>query len=308
MNAHPYPLTDRRAFLRNGALWLAAAGTQFPAAARAFSAEGAESAVRIGLLTDVHYADKPPGGARHYRESTSKMKQAVAHFKTAGEETDLVVELGDFIDAAKTPAQELGWLETINKIYRSAPGHKHYVLGNHCVDTLTKSEFLKAVGQQEAYYSFDHGSYHFVVLDACFRHDGVPYGRKNFKWTDANIVAEELEWLRRDLAKTSKRALVFIHQRLDVDGHHAVKNAAQVRQILETSGKVTAVFQGHNHKNDYRSIAGIHYCTLAAMVDKSGKGNNAYARLDAMPDGTLQLHGFQRQKSCTWPTQPASSR
>ena len=33
------------------------------------------------------------------------------------------------------------------------------------------------------------------------------------------------------------------------------------------SGKVLAVLQGHNHHNDYRDIAGIHYCTLAAMVD-----------------------------------------
>jgi calcineurin-like phosphoesterase family protein len=300
MKADPRRHSERRAFLRNGALCLAALGTPFPAATQLIADEEAKPAMHIGLLTDVHYADKPTGGARHYRESTTKMQEAVAQFKKAGAETDLVIELGDFIDAAKSPAQEFGWIETINKLYRSVPGEKHYVLGNHCVDTLTKDEFLKAVGQSDAYCAFDHGGYHFVILDACFRQDGVPYGRKNFKWTDSNIPAEELDWLRRDLAKTSNPALVFIHQRLDIEGHHAVKNAAAVRGVLETSGKVTAVFQGHNHKNDYRDVAGIHYCTLPAMVDKSGKGSNAFARLDVMPDGTLQLHGFQRQKSYVW--------
>jgi len=299
MNTHQHQLLGRRAFLEKGALWLAAAGTQFPAAPRLLAAGEAEPVIRVGLLTDVHYADKPTAGARHYRESRAKMKQAVAQFKAAGAETDLVIELGDFIDAAATPALELRYLETINKIYRSAPGAKHYVLGNHCVDTLTKAEFLKAVGQRDSYYSFDHGGYHFAILDACFRHDGVPYGRRNFKWTDANIPAAELEWLRDDLEKTSKRVLVFVHQRLDVEGHHAVKNAAAVRKVLGASGKTVAVFQGHNHLNDYRCIAGIHYCTLAAMVDRSGKGNNAFARLDILADGTLALHGFQRQKSHT---------
>ena len=38
---------------------------------------------------------------------------------------------------------------------------------------------------------FDRGGFHFVVLDACFRSDGVPYGRKNFKWTDTKIPPAE---------------------------------------------------------------------------------------------------------------------
>jgi hypothetical protein len=37
------------------------------------------------------------------------------------------------------------------------PGDKHFVLGNHCVHTLTKMEFLKEVEQQESFYSFDAG-------------------------------------------------------------------------------------------------------------------------------------------------------
>jgi hypothetical protein len=45
------------------------------------------------------------------------------------------------------------------------------VLGNHCVYTLTKQEFLDAVEQPQSYHSFDAGPFHFVVLDACFTSD-----------------------------------------------------------------------------------------------------------------------------------------
>lgn len=58
-----------------------------------------------------------------------------------------------------------------------------------------------------------------------------------------------------------------------------------------------AVFQGHSHANDYQQIAGIHYCTLVAMIEGSGAENSGYAVLDVMPDSSLRLHGFRRQES-----------
>ena len=98
------------------------------------------------------------------------------------------------------------------------------VLGNHCVDTLTKDEFLGGVEQKQSYYSFDRGGFHFVVLDACFRGDGQPYGRKNSKWNDANIPAAELEWLAADVKATEKPVIVFAHQRLDVSSNHVFRH------------------------------------------------------------------------------------
>ena len=67
------------------------------------------------------------------------------------------------------------------------------------------------------------------------------------------------------------KVIVFAHQRLDVSNNHGVKTNSQVRSVLESSGKVLAVFQGHSHQNDVNEIGGIHYCTLVAMVEGSGK-------------------------------------
>ena len=144
------------------------------------------------------------------------------------------------------------------------------------------------------------GGHHFVVLDACFRGDGEPYGRKNSHWTDANIPAHEVEWLRADLAGTSRPTIIFAHQRLDVGSPYGVKNAPEVRGVLEGAGKVRTVFQGHSHKNDYHEISGIHYVTLVAMVEGSGAENNGYATVDLDHSGSIRVHGFRQQKDYEW--------
>ncbi len=254
--------------------------------------------VRVGLVTDLHYADKLPAGTRHYRETLNKLNEAAAQFEQ--DQPAFLVELGDLIDAADSVDTEQRYLKTVNREFSAICKNRHYVLGNHCVDTLTKEEFLGTVEQQKSYYSFDIEAVHFVVLDACFRSDGVPYQRKNFKWTDGNIPPAELEWLAADLQATDKPVVVFAHQRLDVSNSHGVKNNAEVRRILEASGKVLAVFQGHSHQNDLKDIGGIHYCTLVAMVEGSGTDSNGYSLLNIQPDGTLRLTGFRKQNNYTW--------
>jgi alkaline phosphatase len=282
----------RRAFLTGGSLLLTTGGLILA------GAEPATGGVRFGLITDLHYADKPTVGTRHYRETPAKLAEAAEQFKK--DRPAFVAELGDLIDSAGSVGTELAYLKRINKAFAAISKARHYVLGNHCVDMLTKPEFLGGVGQAKSYYSFDSGAVHFVVLDACFRSDGKPYGRKNSKWTDANIPAAELNWLKHDLKGTEKKVVVLAHQRLDVANNYGVKNAAEVRRILEGSGKVLAVFQGHSHKNDYKDIAGIHYCTLVAMIEGPGAENNGYSTVDIRADGTISVTGFRKQTGYEW--------
>lgn len=295
MKNEPTPVRqlNRRTILKAGCLFLM--GAHASAAPYNLSDRGQ---VRFGLITDLHFADKAPAGSRHYRETPAKLKEAAKQF--AEDKPDFVVELGDLIDAADSVETELEYLRTINKAFSALPGDNHYVLGNHCVYTLTKKEFLDGVGQQKSSYSFDSGGLHFVVLDACFRSDGQPYGRRNFEWTDPNIPQSQLKWLQADLEKTDSRTIVFVHQRLDVKNSHGVKNAAEVRHILESSGKVMAVFQGHSHQNEVKTIKGIHYCVHRAMIEGSGEENNGYSTVDVFADGTIRLTGFRKQQTYKW--------
>ena len=288
-------LVSRRALLQGGALVLSGGGSLLHSLALlgAGSPKAVKPVVRMGLVTDIHYADKPAAGKRYYRESLTKFDKCLDHFNAT--EVEFAVEMGDFIDLAGTVEDEIRHLKTIDEKFSRFSGERHYVLGNHCVDGLNKKEFFANCAAREPFYSFDQGPCHFVILDACYRSDGVSYGHRNFEWTDPNIPPHELQWLREDLDRTDKMTFVFAHQRLDIEGAHAVNNAAAVREALEEGNKVVAVFQGHNHINEHKLINGIHYCTLTALVEDSGPEANAFATVDLFADRSLRIHGFYRQ-------------
>lgn len=282
--------TPRRTVIKNGILCLAGFSTRSLFA----SEESSKPLFRIGMVTDLHYADKDPVGTRFYKEALEKLDAAVAFFNQ--EKATFVVELGDFIDLAPTVEIEIEWLKTMEKHFSPLTMPRHYVLGNHCCHALTKEEFVANTGaNKDHHYSFEQQGIRFIILDACFRSDGVDYQRKNFEWSDANIPTNQLQWLQKQLEESNGPVIILAHQRLDGANNFSVKNSAEVRKILEKSGKVLAVFQGHSHKNDYLQIAGIHYCTLVAMIEGSGKQNSGYTLLDIMPDHSLRLHGFLNQ-------------
>ena len=133
----------RRAFLQNGTLFLTAAATVNTSSL--FADEGKDR-LRVGLITDLHHADKPPAGTRHYRETLGKLAEAATQFEK--DKVNFVVELGDLIDAADSVETEQRYLKTINREFSAISKDRHYVLGNHCVDTLTKAEFLGGVEQE----------------------------------------------------------------------------------------------------------------------------------------------------------------
>ncbi|MBC7808382.1 MAG: metallophosphoesterase [Akkermansiaceae bacterium] len=291
VNTQPQPITRRQAlFLGGGTLLLLAAGSD------ARSALAAEPVLKVALITDVHYADADTKGTRYYRESLGKMREAVSRLNR--EKVDVAVALGDLIDTPTPPnvAKETGFLRTITGEFGKLNAPRHFVLGNHCVSGLTKEQFLTGCEQPRSWYSFDKGGVHCVILDACFRADGVAYAPGGFKWTDTDIPAPEREWLEKDLQSAKGQVLVFVHQRLDAPENvdYLIHSAPAVRTILEKSGKVLAVFQGHSHKNELQMINEIPYLTMAAMIEGSGPQNSGYSVLNVRADNSLTLTGFRK--------------
>ena len=290
-------IITRREFLKRSSFILAglAIDPQF-----AFSRQN-NPAIRLkfGIVTDSHYADSNPIGNRYFRESISKMEECVELMNQM--KVDFLIELGDFKDQDTPPNKitTLLYLQTIENLFQQFNGPKYHVIGNHDLDSISKEEFSKIVSNTKisgnsSFYSFDFNRMHFIVLDANFKSDETDYRAGNFDWRDTNIPAAEIEWLKVDLKATRKPVIVFIHQQLDCEGDLCVKNAEEVRSILENSSKILAVFQGHNHKGYYSQIKEIHYYTLKAMVDGSGSPNSAYAIVQVFDDGSLSVTGYRK--------------
>lgn len=292
----------RRAFLKTSAATLAGLAVA-PLSCTQWTTSGQRKGIaRFGIVTDSHYADAETIGSRYYRHSLDKMTECVELMNE--KKVNFLIELGDFKDQDNPPVEKktIKYLQAVEKVFQKFNGPTYHVLGNHDMDSISKEQFLNNVentkkDRGKSYYSFDFNGVHFVILDANYKSDGTGYNHGNFDWTDANIPPVEINWLREDLAAARGPTIIFIHQLLDGTGSVYVNNAADIRQILEKSGKVMAVFQGHHHEGSYNYIEGIHYYTLKAMVEGPGHENNSYAIVEILPDQSITVTGYRKAVS-----------
>lgn len=270
--------------------------------------EGEKPLVRLGLVTDCHYADIPlahrpmPIGDASYRDSIMKLEEAVAVFN--GECVDFEIELGDFKDLGPTKADTVGYLDAIERVFAGFRGPRYHVLGNHDFDALTKDEFLlhvenTGVERGRTYYSFDRGGVQFIVLDGCYNAKNEPYAPGNWTWSDARVPPEEMAWLEAELGRGQGDVVVFVHQRVDPDADplHLMKNAAELRTAFERSGRVRAVFTGHQHSGGMSVVNGILYYSLRGLVLNAGAEENSYAVAEVYPSGRVLVTGYRKAQS-----------
>ena len=290
-------IITRRDFLKTAA---------FIGISSGFSGCSYTSASRVkscfGIVTDSHYADADPWNNRFFRESTDKMAECVELMND--QKVNFLIELGDLKDQDRVPSEEktIDYLRTIEKVFQQLNGPTYHVLGNHDMDSISKEQFRENIKntnirESTGYYSYDLKGVHFVVLDANFRSDGIAYDRGNFNPMDAYIPENELNWLKRNLADTTLPSIIFCHQQLGGRGGTYVRNAETVRNILQESGKVLAVFNGHEHRGGYALVEGIHYYTLKAMVDGTGPENNSYAIVEILNDNSIVVTGYRKAVS-----------
>lgn len=212
-----------------------------------------EKTLKFAIASDFHAPDVPDGEER------------VASFIKAAQnnQVDFIIELGDFCR-----------LDTSSQVYRdiwnSFPGDKYHVIGNHDMDKYTPEEYVEGMGMPGRYYSFDKGDFHFIVLDGNNLYDGKEYrhyARANY-YVDSKMRAfidpDQMDWLKKDLATTDKKCVLFSHQSIEL----CLKNGANVRQVLEDANrqagfkKVVLAFSGHDHSNYTKVINGITYMQI----------------------------------------------
>jgi predicted phosphodiesterase len=271
------------------------------------SAKGKFEPIKFGIITDIHHAERetPSGSTRYYNESVAKLSECVDLMNE--QNVDFLIELGDFKDQGALPKEEetLKFLNTVETEFSRFKGPCYHVLGNHDHDTISKQQFLNGISNEgfkkaSGYYSFNRSSFHFIILDANYTSTGAEYDHDNFDWNDAYIPESQLEWLKNDLQLNKMPAVIFIHHRLDTppaDRQYCPGNADTVRKILEDSGNVMIVFQGHYHEGDLCKLKNIYYYTLKAVVEGSGPENNNYAIVEIDSGLSIRIKGYRKTAS-----------
>jgi 3',5'-cyclic-AMP phosphodiesterase len=226
-------------------------------------------AMKIGFVTDLHFGPQAfhEGKLRKLTQHAGELTRGVVA-KMNAESLDFIVNLGDDIEDENHDL-DLRRYEECQSILRTSRAELVNVAGNHDTINLTRDELTRIWERPgQLHYAFDRGDHHFVVLHTIERKD-----------VDVRIPQAQLEWLAADLAATKLPVIVFMHhsaseQVLD-DSHWfrglarlaLVKERAELRAILERSGNVRAVFNGHVHRNHLDVIRGIPYVTLQSLVE-----------------------------------------
>ncbi len=278
----------------------------------------------FGLITDTHVSDKGDQAptitvnatARYFTGGLAKIeafakamnKNNAAFVAELGDYTDNPANAGLSYDERKALATS--FIDAAESRLAQFKGPRYHVFGNHDTDQMSKLDYMKritntGISAGATYYSFNQGGVHFVVLDAGYKSDGNGYSGvpnepgSGYNWADANIPAEEINWLKADLSATKLPVIVLGHQYLNpaeqvdplFDPAHSVKNAAEVRSLLEKNGQVLAVFAGHYHDGGYQQVNGIDYIGLQANAAYGNDANyhNQYATVDVRADGKRYL-------------------
>jgi alkaline phosphatase len=189
------------------------------------------------------------------------------------DDIQFIVNLGDTVGAAAEKNCAIKVLKNVTKTFGELSVDKHYIIGNHDLELLTKREFNKITfsTRKKCYYSFECGLFHFVILDMNYHENGDSFANGDFEWFNAFLPWDELLWLKNDLKQNAnKPTFIFAHQNLDdrkkdnVLHPEIISNANEVRNIFESAGNVLAVFQGHGHKEAKKIINGIEYFSIAS--------------------------------------------
>lgn len=242
--------------------------------------------VKFGIFADLHVDIMHDGEKRLDAFLTACRKENV----------DFVIHLGDFCypdenrkcvcEPKKRPVNIENALnvptyadkEKIHDMYMNFEKPSYHVLGNHDCDMCSKRQVLDYYGAKcNPYYSFDMGGVHFVALDGNFMKLGDKYvDYENGNYFDESyrppddrvlpyISAEELAWLKDDLAKTKYPSILFSHQAI-AGGTASVLNGEDVREVINAApNKVLMSIYGHEHVDRLDNIEGVWYYALNSM-------------------------------------------
>lgn len=271
---------------RRNLLKLAMGAPLLPLASRASEAVAAPVGVdfSFALMGDCHI--RP--------ELDADRACAMCFEQISASDVEFVIQGGDHIEDALEASRERATM-LMDLYQRTERRHLrkpvYHVIGNHdCLGVFAKSGIDPSAadyGKQfyvdrfgPRYYSFDHKGVHFAVLDSV----GITEDR-NY---EGRVDAEQLQWLRADLAGQPKGARIIVVTHIPLvtamqcyepeswlnTPHNwtFVANGREVLRIVREFG-VMAVLQAHSHVYERIDLNGVSFITTGAVAGADWRGS-----------------------------------
>ncbi|TXG78208.1 hypothetical protein E6Q11_01505 [Candidatus Dojkabacteria bacterium] len=257
----------------------------------------AASFFKIGFVTDWEYGDKQRLKQKITSEAPIELRRVVRYFNDTFR-PDLVVGGGDYIESSNAkPERAKEQLREMNEIYAQSTAPRMYAFGDHDFRSLTQAEVIAALEIESTHEYRDVGDWRIIVIDPNYNKENEHRNAKQYVF--GHMSPAELTWLEAAL-QTDRPVIVFSHYSPipipNSKGQYIenIDNASHVREILERSKRVAAVFSGHNPMGYYEERQGIHYFVIDTLVNRKSMGS--FATIEARYLKTEDyVHFFVRQ-------------
>ena len=261
-------------------------------------------------LADMHLASRNNDVSQFESGFISDANNLIAQYTAAGTKV-YALTLGDQSWDLYWYANNFALDDAAQKISKlNCP--VYHIMGNHDNDPYVAADFGASKAFRNfigpTYYSFNLGKVHYVVLDDIqYINAGGSYGKIGERNYNRMITAEQMEWLRRDLATLADKntpIVVAMHAPLhfvlhtvtegNVASSFGINNGEALEKVFSAFPNVTFV-SGHTHVNctmDSKTASQIReFNTGAICATWWWTGKNGYAGNHICVDGSPGGYG-----------------
>lgn len=233
--------------------------------------------ITIGVVTDIHFGPAAfhEGKLRKLTHRAPELLEAFVDRMNRVVRPDLIVNLGDDIED-EDPALDLERYGEVVRILGRCESPVLHVAGNHDTARLTEGDLARLWAEAgpdgarpgRLYRSRDFAGVHVIALHT-----------REVKDERIYVEEEQLAWLEADLARARLPVVVLMHHAaadqvlrgnrwFEGRAHIGlVQQRKKLRAILEASGKVLLVLNGHLHWNHLDVHGGIPYVTVQSLIE-----------------------------------------
>lgn len=297
---------QRRSLLKN--IGLLAGGLSLPDAAGDVAKKAPSRVLRIAHITDIHVQTQ--------LWAANGMARCLHHIQDLSVKPDLIFNGGDSImgSSGSTQSKRSDEWKLFHKVMKDDNSLPLFsAIGNHDIwsNKALGAQFedgkkwaMDEFGLQKPYYSFDKNGWHFIFLDSIHvRKEGFTYYAK--------LDEEQLDWLKKDLNRTSSQTPVMVVSHIPIlcasvfVRHKNVQNnswhisgsvmhtdVSEITDIFNKHGNVKLAVSGHTHVLDRVVYDHVSYCCNGAVCGnywfgKVKETRAGYAVIDLFDDGSF---------------------
>jgi Icc-related predicted phosphoesterase len=242
--------------------------------------------LRIGFITDIHASSEYVDGKWKLQNFFINRINYFLRQMNDNLGPDMIVVDGDIIEGSKVPSYRgMGELRQLKDLFNQTSIKKYWVVGNHDLRSVQKSQWKTALGIDYTQKSFKIKDYKIIILDSNFDTSGNNVLPGN-SYTRGNVSEKEISWLKKELASSEKK-IVFIHHPPlrginSTPDIQLIKNANELRDLF-SNGNVSAVFSGHIEDLYSEEDSGVKYFVFPGLV-KNPNYQGSFVSIDVDGD------------------------